>query len=71
MQHHSRHRPARTLAPMRAATARLLQKTSRMQKRFRPGVAPREIVPRDQLLVKMLGREGFRLWNYPGTVGTA
>jgi hypothetical protein len=57
MQHHSRHRPARTLAPMRPATRGLRQKTLRMQKGLRPRVAPREIVPRDQLLVKMLGRE--------------
>jgi len=42
---------------MRAATRRLLQKPLRMQKGLRPGVAPREIVPGDQLLVKMLGRE--------------
>ncbi len=57
MQHHPRHRPARPLAPVRAATLGLLQKTLRMQKGLRPGVAPGECVSRDQLLVKMLGRE--------------
>jgi hypothetical protein len=59
MQHHPRQRPTRSLAPMRAAPLRLLQKTLRMKKRLRPGVAPREIVLRHQMLVKMLGREAL------------
>ena len=57
MQHHAGKRSARALAPMRAPSLGLFQKTLRMQKRFRPGVAPREIVPRHQVLVKMLRRE--------------
>ena len=57
MQHHPRHRPALPLAPVRAAPLRLLQKTLRMKEGLRPGVAPREVVPRHQMLVKMLGRE--------------
>src|SRR5271166_6433673 len=57
MQHHPRHRPTRPLAPMRAEPLRLLQKTLRMKERLRPGVAPGEVVPRHQMLVKMLGGE--------------
>src|SRR5208337_2080944 len=52
-----RHRPTRPLAPMRAAPLRLLQKTLRMKERLRPGVAPGEVVPRHQMLVKVLGGE--------------
>src|SRR5271166_3982607 len=57
MQHHPRHRPTRPLAPMRAAPLRLLQKTLRMKERLRPGVAPGEVVPRHQMLMKVLGGE--------------
>jgi len=57
MQHHARHRSARSLAPMRPAPLGLLQQPPRMQKRLRPRVAPGEGVVARQMLVKMLGRE--------------
>lgn len=59
VQHHPRHRPARPLAPMRAATLGLLQKTLRIQKRLRPSVAPGEMMASHQLLVKVFGREAL------------
>ena len=59
MQHHARQRPARPLAPMRPAPLGLLQQALRLQKRLRPGVAPREAVVAHQMLVKMLGREAL------------
>jgi len=57
MQHHARKRPARPLAPMRAAFLRLHQQTFRLQEGLRPCVAPREFVIAHQKFVKMLRRE--------------
>ena len=57
MQHHARHRSARSLAPMRPAPLGLLQQPARLKKRLRPGVAPGEGVTLHQAFVKVLGGE--------------
>ena len=57
MQHHPGQRPARPLAPMRAARRGACQQAARLQKHLGPGVAPAEAVIAHQMLVEMLRRE--------------
>jgi hypothetical protein len=57
MQHHAGKRPARALAPMRAAPLGPLQEAARMKKCLRPRIAPAEPMMFNQPLMKMLGRE--------------
>ena len=60
VQHHPRHRTARTLAAVRAPHARQFQQPAPLQQRLGPRAAPPEAAL-NQVLVEVLGREAREL----------